>query len=109
FIPCLEPDQSLQVMLELEGKSMPSRITQFFHARHRLLRANADFFSMGLRLPDGPWLSLLTGWRRNGVTYVDLQMNDMNYKKESLSAVMGAFMLGPGFGTKEGGINFFGG
>jgi hypothetical protein len=76
FIPWLEPDQSLEVMLELEGKSMPPRITQFFHARHRLLRANADFFSMGLRLPDGSWLSLLSGWRRNGVTYVDLQMND---------------------------------
>jgi len=48
---------------------------------------------MGLRLPDGPWLSILSGWRRNRVTYVDLQMNDTTFKKESISAVMRAFML----------------
>ncbi len=109
FIPWLEPDQSLQVMLDLQGKSMPSRITQFFQARHRLLRANADFFSMGLRLPDGPWLSLLSGWRRNGVTYVDLQMNDMHYKKESISAVMRAFLLEHEIAGKQELINFVGG
>ena len=55
--------------------------------------ADPEFFSMGLRLPDGVWLSVLSGWRRNRVTYVDLQMNDMHHKKESISAVMRAFML----------------
>ena len=109
FIPALDPDQAMEVMLALEAKSMPQRATKFFHARYRLLRANSDFFSMGLRLPDGPWLSLLTGWRRNGVTYVDLQMNDMNYKKESLSAVMRAFMLEHEIGHKQELINFVGG
>jgi hypothetical protein len=109
FIPVLDADQSLKVMLALEAKSMPQRITKFFHARYRLLRANSDFFSMGLRLPDGQWLSLLTGWRRNGVTYVDLQMNDKNYKKESISAVMRAFMLEHEIGRKQQLINFVGG
>jgi hypothetical protein len=109
FLPVLDPDQSMQVMLALETKSTPQRINQFFHARYRLLRANSDFFSMGLRLPDGQWLSLLTGWRRNGVTYVDLQMNDMHHKKESLSAVMRAFMLEHEIGRKQKLINFVGG
>jgi hypothetical protein len=109
FIPALDPDQAMEVMLALEAKSMPQRATKFFHARYRLLRANSDFFSMGLRLPDGPWLSLLTGWRRNGVTYVDLQMNDMNYRKESLSAVMRAFMLEHEIGRRQELINFVGG
>ena len=109
FIPVLDPDQSLEVMLELEAKSMPQRISKFFHARYRLLRANSDFFSMGLRLPDGQWLSLLTGWRRNGVTYVDLQMNDMHYKKESISAVMRAFLLEHEIGRRQELINFVGG
>jgi hypothetical protein len=98
-----------KVMLALEAKSMPQRISKFFHARYRLLRANSDFFSMGLRLPDGPWLSLLSGWRRNGVTYVDLQMNDMHYKKESISAVMRAFMLEHEIARKQQLINFVGG
>jgi hypothetical protein len=109
FLPELEPDNALEVMLELEPKSMPQRVTAFFHARHHLLRAKSDFFSMGLRLPDGPWLSLLSGWRCHGVTYVDLQMNDMHYKKESISAVMRAFMLENEIARKQRLINFVGG
>jgi hypothetical protein len=109
FIPVLNPDQSLEGMLALKATSMPPRISKFFHARYRLLRANSDFFFMGLRLPDGEWLSLLTGWRRNGVTYVDLQMNNMGYKKESISAVMRAFMLEHEIGRRQKLINFVGG
>jgi hypothetical protein len=109
FLPALEPEQSLEAMLALEAKSTPQRISKFFEARHRLLRVNAEFFSMGLRLPDGPWLSVLSGWRRNGVTYVDLQMNDMHFKKESISAVMRAFMLEHEIGRKQESINFVGG
>ncbi|HXP08720.1 MAG TPA: hypothetical protein VN828_09505 [Acidobacteriaceae bacterium] len=109
FVPVLEPDKALEVMLELEGKSMPRRIPAFFHARYHLLRANSDFFSMGLQLPGGPWLSLLSGWRRHGVTYIDLQMNDMHHKKESLSAVMRAFMLEHEIAHRQQLINFVGG
>ena len=109
FVSELDPDQSLEVMLGLEAKSMPQRNSEFYHARYRLLRANSDFFNMGLRLPDGPWLSLVTGWRRNRVTYVDLQMNDMSYKKESLSAVMRAYLLEHEIAHKQELINFVGG
>jgi hypothetical protein len=109
FIASLEPQQALEVMLNLEAKSMPQRSSSFFQARHRLLRTNSEFFSMGLRMPDGPWLSLLSGWRLHGVTYVDLQMNDMHYKKESISAVMRAFMLEHEIGRKQELINFVGG
>jgi hypothetical protein len=109
FFSALEPDKALEVMLELEPKSMPQRITAFYHARHHLLRAKTDFFSMGLQLPDGPWLSLLSGWRLYGVTYVDLQLNDMHYKKESISAVMRAFMLENEIAHKQQFINFVGG
>jgi hypothetical protein len=109
FVPVLAPDKALEVMLELEGKSMPRRIPAFFHARYHLLRANSEFFSMGLQLPEGPWLSLLSGWRRHGVTYIDLQMNDLHHKKESLSAVMRAFMLENEIARKQQLINFVGG
>jgi hypothetical protein len=109
FVPCLDPDSALKTMLELETKAMPQRITRFFHARHQMLRTNPDFFTMGLRMPNGAWLSMLTGWRRDGVTYVDLQMNDSNYKKESISAVMRAFMLEHEIARKQTMINFVGG
>ncbi len=109
FIAALEPDECLQAMLELHEKSVPQRVTEFYQARYRLLRGKSEFFSMGLRLADGPWLSMVTGWRRNQVTYVDLQMNDMNYKKESLSAVMRAFLLEHEIGLKQELINFVAG
>jgi hypothetical protein len=64
---------------------------------------------MGMRLPDGAWLSVLSGWRRNRVTYVDLQMNDIHYKKESLSAVMRAFLLEHEIACRQEFINFVGG
>jgi hypothetical protein len=109
FITALDPEQTLDVMLALQSKSTPPRIEDFFHARYRLLSAHSHFFSMGLRFPDGDWLSLLSGWRRNGVTYVDLQMNDKNLKKESVSAVMRAFLLEHEIGLKQELINFVGG
>ncbi len=109
FVSVIAPEQCLEVMLGLEEKAMPQRISDYFHARYRLLRGNPDFFSMGLRLPDGPWLSMVSGWRRNRVTYIDLQMNDMHYKKESLSAVMRAFLLEHEIGRGQELINFVGG
>jgi hypothetical protein len=93
FLPSLEPALALEAMLSLQPRSLPDRTDGFYHARYNLLYEFPDFFCMGLRLPDGTWLSVLSGWRRGRVTYVDLQMNDLHFKKESLSAVMRAFML----------------
>jgi hypothetical protein len=109
FLPSLEPAQALEAMLALQSRSLPNRITSFYQARCRLLRENPDFFSMGLRLPDGTWLSMLSGWRLHGVTYVDLQMNDLHFKKESLSAVMRAFMLEHEIACRQELISFVGG
>lgn len=93
FVPFLEPAQALETMLAIEPRSAQQRIKEFYHARYRLLRDHPDFFCMGMRLPEGQWLSILSGWRCSKITYIDLQMNDLHYKKESLSAVMRAFML----------------
>jgi hypothetical protein len=109
FLPSLEPEQSLEATLALEARSMYPLAGGFFRARDRLLRANGEFFSMGLRLPEGAWLSVLSGWRRNRVTYVDLQMNDMRYKKESISAVMRAYLLEHEIALAQESINFVGG
>jgi hypothetical protein len=109
FEPSLEPAQALEAMLSLQPRSQPHRITQFFHARYRMLVENPEFFCMGMRLPDGAWLSVLSGWRRNRITYVDFQMNDMLLRKESLSAVMRAFMLEHEIARKQELIDFVGG
>ncbi|MGB8535007.1 MAG: hypothetical protein WCD57_01220 [Acidobacteriaceae bacterium] len=109
FVPSLEPAQALEAMLSLQPRSLPYRMDGFYHARYHLLDEIPDFFCMGLRLPDGTWLSVLSGWRRNGVTYLDLQMNDLHCKKESLSAVMRAFMLEHEITNQQELIHFAGG
>jgi hypothetical protein len=109
FLPSLKPASALEAMLELQKRSLAKRITEFYHARSRLLQEAPEFFCMGLRLPDGPWLSVLSGWRRNGVTYIDLQMNHMHFKQESISAVMRAFMLEHEIACKQEFIHFIGG
>ena len=109
FIPSLEPAQALEAMVKLQPRSLPHRSSKFYHARFSLLNKRPEFFSMGMRLPDGTWLSVLSGWRRDRVTHVDLQMNDRRFKKESLSAVMRAFMLEHEITRKQQLIDFVGG
>jgi hypothetical protein len=109
FQRALDPAEALEAMLHLQSRSLPHRITKFYQARTSLHRERPEFFCMGMRLPDGAWLSVLSGWRRNRVTYVDLQMNDIHYKKESLSAVMRAFLLEHEIACRQEFINFVGG
>jgi hypothetical protein len=109
FLPSLEPAQALEAMLCLQKRSLAKRITAYYRARYRLLLEKSEFFSMGMRLPDGAWLSILSGWRNNRVTYIDLQMNDVHFKRESISAVMRAFMLEHEIASKQRLINFVGG
>jgi hypothetical protein len=109
FVPSLEPAQALEAMLSLQPRSLPDRMDGFYHARYNLLYEIPDFFCMGLRPADGAWLSVLSGWRRNRVTYVDLQMNDVHFKKESLSAVMRAFMLEHEITNQQELVHFVGG
>jgi hypothetical protein len=109
FAPSLDPAQALEAMLSLQPRSMPYRMDGFYHARYNLLNDLPGFFCMGLRLPEGRWLSILSGWRRNRVTYLDLQMNDLQFKKQSLSAVMRAFMLEHEITNQQELIHFVGG
>jgi Acetyltransferase (GNAT) domain len=109
FLSSLEPPEALEAMLRLQKRSVAKRTTEFYRARYRLLQEAPEFFCMGLRLPEGTWLSVLSGCRRNDVTYIDLQMNDMHFKRESISAVMRAFMLEHEIALKQELIHFIGG
>jgi hypothetical protein len=109
FLPVLEPAEAFEAMMQLRPWAFPRRLERFYRARHRLLCERYEFFCMGMRLPNGDWLSILSGWRRDRVTHVDLQMNDSRFKKESLSAVMRAFMLEHEIACKQQWVDFVGG
>jgi hypothetical protein len=109
FLPMLKPADALEAMSQLRPRAMPHRFAKFYRVRYQMLCQRPEFFSMGMRLPDGTWLSILSGWRRDRVTHVDLQMNDSRFKKESLSAVMRAFMLEHEIACKQQMIDFVAG
>jgi len=94
FFPRLAPEQAFHVMCYLRTRSSPSpKSTWYFESRRNFLQSCEEAFSMGLQSHDGTWLSILTGWRKGGTTYVDMQMNHTEFKRESISAVMRAFLL----------------
>jgi hypothetical protein len=110
FFLSLSPEQAFDAMCYLRSRSLsPNRPMWYFESRRRLLRSHADAFAMGLRSYDGTWLSVVSGCRRNGTTYVDMQLNNSEFKRESLSAVMRAFLLEHEIGAGQKYINFVGG
>jgi hypothetical protein len=94
FLPSIAPEQAFEAMCYLRSRSnMPARSTWYFEGLRKMLHTREDAFAMGLRAKDGTWLSILSGWRRNGTTYIDVQLNHSTFMRESLSAVMRAFLL----------------
>jgi hypothetical protein len=94
FFPGIAAEQAFEAMCYLRAKSsMPARSMWYFEGLRKMLHTREDAFAMGLRAKDGTWLSVLSGWRRNGTTYIDVQLNHATFMRESLSAVMRAFLL----------------
>jgi hypothetical protein len=110
FFSNLAPEQAFDAMCYLSSRSiLPTRSMWYFERRRKFLRSRADAFAMALRSCDGTWLSVLSGCRRNGTTYVDMQLNHSGFKRESLSAVMRAFLLEHEIGAGQKCITFVGG
>ena len=110
FFPYLSAEQAYDAMCYLRTRSLsPSQPMWRFESRREFLRSRVDTFAMGLRSYDGTWLSILSGCRRNGTTYVDMQLNHSGFKRESLSAVMRAFLLEHEIGVGQKFIKFVGG
>jgi hypothetical protein len=110
FLSGLTPEHALEAMCYLRLRSSsPVRSVWYFKSRRTFLQSRPDGFAMALRSSDGIWLSVLSGWRRNGTTYVDMQLNHSAFKRESLSAVMRAFLLEHEIGAGQKAITFVGG
>jgi hypothetical protein len=110
FFSGLAPEFAFDAMRYLRSRSSsPTRSLWYFESRRTFLQSRADAFAMALRSCDGIWLSVLSGWRRNSITYVDMQLNHSAFKRESLSAVMRAFLLEHEIGAGQKAITFVGG
>jgi hypothetical protein len=110
FLPSVVPEQAFEAMCYLRARSsMPTRSMWYFEGLRKILHTHTDAFAMGLRSSDGTWLSILSGWRRNGTTYIDVQLNHSAFMRESLSAVMRAFLLEYEISVGQKSIVFVGG
>jgi hypothetical protein len=93
FVPRIAPEEIEAAILQLARHSWPRRSKREVDYHCKFLRRHAQSFCMGLRLEDGAWLSLVTGWRADGTTHVPWQLNHDEFKNESLMQVMRTYML----------------
>lgn len=66
---------------------------EYFKSQYKSASELPGGFVVGLRGPDGRWLSLVGGWRQGSMTVLHWQMNAAGYEKDSLGTVMRAFFL----------------
>jgi len=66
-------------------------------------------FVLGLRGPQGQWLSLLGGWRQGDLTVMHWQINAAGYEKDSICTVMRSFFVEREVQRGTRGITFYGG
>ncbi|MDE1154523.1 MAG: GNAT family N-acetyltransferase [Acidobacteriaceae bacterium] len=66
-------------------------------------------YLVGLRSPEGQWLSLVGGWRQDDTSVVYFQVNSSGYEKASLGTVMRSYLLEheASLGTRD--LVFYGG
>jgi hypothetical protein len=61
--------------------------------RYSTMKALAGLFCVGVKTPDGQWISLLGGRRHHGVSEIDWQMNRGGLEKYSVGTVIRAYLI----------------
>ena len=88
FVPDIPIGETQEAILQLASNSWPHRTPSEVAYHCEFLRRHPESFCMGIRLKTGIWLSLITGWRIDGITHMPWQLNHDHYKHESLMQVM---------------------
>lgn len=109
FTPSLQPQEAISAMIALSVFSHPRRSLRQHYRRNDLLQNQEHAFAMGLQNGAGEWLSFISGWRSGGQTYIDLQMNNSRFAKDSISAVMRSYMLEQEIARGQTDVVFVGG
>jgi hypothetical protein len=61
--------------------------------RYRTMKELDGLFCVGMKTPDGQWISLLGGRRHHGVSEIDWQMNRAGLEKYSVGTVIRAYLI----------------
>lgn len=94
WLTYMSPELAREAMTALSQTSQPCRTVSEIECRYDFLRNHAEAaFAMALRLDTGEWMSFITGWRADGVTYVPWAMHNLKYRSDSLATVMYARLI----------------
>lgn len=80
-------------MAELNERSLNPVPEAKLLLRHATACDLGGSFLMGIRSVAGEWLSLAGGWRQDGLTVLNWQMNTGGYEKDSLCTVMRSMLI----------------
>jgi hypothetical protein len=93
FIAELPGEQRLEVVKSLRSHATHGVSVESARLREAAIQSVPNSFAMGVQEADGSWVSYLTGWRREGQTFVCWQMNLARDKSSSMGTAMRSFLM----------------
>jgi hypothetical protein len=80
-------------LIELNQASTHPVSEVVLERRYSTMKALDGLFCVGVKTPDGQWLSLLGGRRHHGVSEIDWQMNRGGLERYSVGTVIRAYLI----------------
>jgi len=80
-------------LFELNRASTHPVTNVVLEGRFNTMKALEGLFCVGVKTPDGQWISLLGGRRHHGVSEIDWQMNRSGLDKYSVGTVIRAYLI----------------
>jgi hypothetical protein len=80
-------------LMELNRASTHPVIDAMLERRYSTTKALEGLFCVGVKAPDGQWISLLGGRRHHGISEIDWQMNRRGLERYSVGTVIRAYLI----------------
>lgn len=93
FVSELSSEMAEEAFTTLATRSLPLRSKVEIDERCAFLRTRPEAYCSGLRVRNGDWLALASGWRTQGSTYISWQIHNQDFKAQSLSYLFRSFLL----------------
>ncbi len=93
FVSDVKDDLTMAELVELNHGSSHPVAQSALERRYLTLKSMEGLFCVGVKRPDGQWISLLGGRRHHGVTEVDWQMNRDGLAKYSVGTVIRSYLI----------------
>jgi hypothetical protein len=93
FVHDVKSMMTMTQLRELNRASTHPVAQPVLDRRLSTVKSIEGFFCVGLKQPDGRWISLLAGRRHHGVTEIDWQMNRGGLAKYSVGTVVRSYLI----------------